>query len=71
MHWSEKNGRWQFGGCRQDREKWKLHDLIRCPRLETFIPPDPVRFKGNYQCTVHQLGVKFKSQKIHVFLQEY
>ena len=56
MHWGEKNGGWQFGGSRQDREKWKLHDLIRCPRLKTFIPPDPVRFKGNCQCTVHQLG---------------
>ena len=30
---------WQWWG--QDREKWKLHDLIGCPRLRTFIPHWP------------------------------
>ena len=68
MHWGEKNGGWQFGGSRQDREKWKLHDLIRCPRLKTFIPPDPVRFKGNCQCTVHQLG---SSSSLRKYMSSY
>ena len=71
MHWGEKNGGWQFGGSRQDREKWKLHDLIRCPRLKTFIPPWPCALQRQLSVHCAPARVKFKSQKIHVFLQEY